>query len=89
MLSKSRYRELVSLTLPTYFEKKIKLISEKKSPNIKIFFRYARVKKTFEDLISEVLIENEIIKLKDDIGDISQQGGGIDKIKLSQIMEIS
>ena len=64
MLSKSRYRELVSLTLPTYFEKKIKLISE-------------------------VLIENEIIKFKDDIGDISQQGGGIDKIKLSQIMEIS
>lgn len=90
MLTKKQYRELVSLTLPTYFEKKVKLVSEKKkSPNIKTFFRYARVQKTFENLISEALIENNIIQSKDEIGEVSKQGGGIDKIKLSQIMGIN
>lgn len=85
-LSTTQYRQLVSSTIPTFFEKKIKAIGEKKSANIKAFFRYARVKTNFEDLISKVLIDNKIIKTQNDIGDISQNGGGIDKTKLKQII---
>jgi hypothetical protein len=33
-----QYRQLVSLTIPTFFEKKIKAINEKKSKEIKTFF---------------------------------------------------
>lgn len=85
-LTTTQYRKLVSLTVPTFFEKKIKAIAEKKSSNIKTFFRYSRVKKHFEDLVSKVLIDNKIIKTLNDIGDISQNGGGIDKAKLGQII---
>lgn len=85
-LTTTQYRKLVSLTVPAFFEKKIKEIAEKKSANIKTFFRYARVKKNFEDLISKVLIDNKIIKTLNDISDISQNGGGIDKAKLGQII---
>lgn len=86
-LTTTQYRQLVSLTIPTFFEEKIKAISNKKSSNIKAFFRYARIKNNFEDLISKVLIENNVIKAKHDIGDISQNGGGIDKAKLRKIIE--
>ncbi len=85
-LTKKQYRELVSLTIPTFFDLKIKAIKPKQSKNIKAFFRYARVKNTFQDLISDVLIENETINSENDIGDISQNGGGIDKVKLKQIL---
>lgn len=86
-LTKTQYRQLVSQTIPTFFEKKIKAIAEKKSTNIKTFFRYARVKNNFEDLISKVLVENKIIKAQNEIGDISQNGGGIDKTKLEQLIK--
>jgi len=85
-LTKKQYRELVSLTIPTFFDLKIKAIKPKQSKNIKAFFRYARVKNTFQDLISDVLIENKTINSENDIGDISQNGGGIDKVKLKQIL---
>lgn len=88
-LTTTQYRQLVSLTIPTFFEKKIKAIAEKKSDNIKTFFRYARVKNNFEDLISKVLIDNKIIEIQNDIGDISQNGGGIDKTKLDKIINAS
>lgn len=87
LLSVKQYQQLVSLTIPTFFEEKIKLIREKKSTNIKAFFRYARVKKGFEDIVSDVLIDYGIIKTKNDIGEISQKGGGIDKVKLKKIIE--
>lgn len=86
-LTTTQYRQLVSLTIPTFFERKIKSIAEKKSGNIKTFFRYARVKRNFEDLISKVLIDYKIIKARNDIDDISQNGGGIDKIKLGRIIK--
>ncbi len=82
-----QYRKLVSLTIPTFFERKIKAIATKKSTNIKTFFRYARVKNNFEDLISKVLIDNNIIKMQNEIGDISQNGGGIDKAKFEKIIK--
>jgi hypothetical protein len=85
-LTKKQYRELVSLTLSEYFEKKLELISDKTSNEIKVFFRYQRVKKNFEDLIIPALIKHELIQSKSDIGDISQAGGGIDKLKLKKII---
>lgn len=85
-LTTNQYRQLVSLTIPTYFEKKVKAIGYKKSKDIKTFFRYARVKSNFQDLISKVLIDNKFIKNQNEIGDISQNGGGIDKSKLGQII---
>lgn len=86
-LTTSQYRQLVSLTIPTYFEEKIKAIGTKKSAYIKTFFRYARVKNNFHDLISKVLTDNKYIKTPNAIGDISQNGGGIDKVKLAQIIK--
>jgi hypothetical protein len=86
-MTTTQYRELVSLTIPTFFEEKIKAVKTKKSENIKTFFRYARVKTTFQDLIAQVLISNNIIKTQNDIGDISQNGGGIDKNKLKKIIK--
>jgi hypothetical protein len=86
-LSKKQYQELVSSTIPTFFEKHIKLVAKKKSANIKTFFRYARVKENFEDLISKTLIDHKIIKTKDEIGEISQNGGGIDKAKFMKIIK--
>ena len=50
-LTKHKYRDLVELTIPTFFEEKIKAISLKKSDNIKVFYRYVRVKKRFNDII--------------------------------------
>lgn len=88
-MSTFQYRQLVSLTIPYFFEQKIKAISVKKTSNCKTFFRYARVKNTFSDLIIKPLIENKIIKTENDLGDISQSGGGIDKIKFAKILNSS
>lgn len=85
-LTTSQYRQLVSLTIPSYFEEKIKAIGAKKSIDIKTFFRYSRVKTNFQDLISKVLIDNKFIETQNDIEDISQNGGGIDKVKLGKII---
>jgi hypothetical protein len=85
-LSTNQYRQLVSQTIPTFFDLKIKAIKAKQSKSIKTFFRYARVKNNFQDLISKVLIDNNIIKSENEIGDISQNGGGVDKTKLRQIL---
>lgn len=86
-LTKNQYRELIRLTIPKYFEKKINAIGHKKSKDIKIFFRYKRVKNNFQDLISKVLINNKFINSLTDIEDISKKGGGIDRTKLSQIIK--
>jgi len=51
------------------------------------FFRYTRVKNNFQDLIAQVLIDNNIIKTQNDIDDISQNGGGVDKSKLKMIIK--
>jgi hypothetical protein len=86
-LTTNQYRHLVSLTIPFFFEQKIKTISKKKSINCKFFFRYTRVKNTFEDLIGDVLINCGVIKTKTNIGDISKSGGGIDKTKFGEILK--
>ena len=86
-LKKSEYRELVSLTIPTYFKGKIKAVKEKKANDMKIFFRYSRVMDTFQDIIYKVLIDNDFILQTNDLLDISQKGGGIDKVKFGQIIK--
>ncbi len=53
-LSTTQYNLLVTKTIPTYFERKINAIAEKKSDKIKIFFRYARVNNNFVELVSQV-----------------------------------
>ena len=87
-LSKNKYKELVRLTLPSFFDKKIKLVGQKKHPDIKVFFRYKRVQNAFQDLISDSLIENGLIKDQKDIKEIAQRGGGIDRIKLGEIVNL-
>lgn len=85
-LTPKEYRQLLISTIPTYLKKKFDFITTKKSSNIQVFFRYARVKNRFNDLIAQALIEKKIIRHMDEIGDISQNGGGIDKNKLGQIL---
>lgn len=85
-LTRKQYKDLVSKTITTYFEKKVTAIKSKKSNNIIVFFRYARVKSAFQKMISKVLIDNGMIRSENDIGDISKSGGNIDKTKLAQII---
>lgn len=85
-LPSKQYKELVKLTIPTYFEKKIAAITEKKSSAIKVFFRYDRIKRNFQDLVGQVLVKNKLIRSQNEIEDISQNGGGIDKEKFGKII---
>lgn len=85
-LGKSQYKKIIEATLPYYFNKKIEIIKSKLSTDTKVFFRYKRVKQSFENNIGKVLVENKIINTIDEIGDISKIGGGIDKIKLKEII---
>ncbi len=88
-LTRIEYLNLVRGTLPTYFEEKIKLVSLKKSGNVKVFFRYARVRNVLQDSISKVLIDYNFIENTNEIGYISKKGGGIDKQKLEEILATS
>ena len=85
-LTEQQYRELVERTIPMFFEEKIKAIAPKMSSDIKVFFRYARVNKRFQDLISEILVTNGLIKSGNEILDISKGGGGIDRKKFEIIL---
>jgi len=85
-LTNKEYKELVKETLTSYLNKKLILVEQKKSPDIKVFFRYTRVKETFQELISDTLIQTGLIKNSKEIVDISQSGGGIDRLKLKDIL---
>ena len=85
-LSINQYRQLVSMTLPYFFNEKIKEISNKKSENCKVFFRYTRVKNIFEDLIIKTLVDHKMVTTIDELSDISQKGGGINKAMLGKIL---
>ena len=85
-ISEYQYHELVKKTIPTFFEEKIKAICPKKATSIKVFFRYMRVQKYFKGIISEVLIKHQIINSENEISEISQQGGGIDRMKFDLII---
>jgi hypothetical protein len=86
-LSTAQYQQLVAASIHTYFDLKIQAIAQKKSKEgVKVFFRYARVKKNFQAIVTTVLIKNKVIKPGNTIGDISKNGGGIDKTKLKKIV---
>lgn len=85
-ITKNEYRQLIKDTNPAFFEYKIKALAPKRSADIKVFFRYARVKRAFRDIIAEVLINYNIIKSPDDISDISQRGGGINRAKFKILL---
>ena len=86
-ISASKYRKLVKNTFPFYFEQKLKAVSNKKSDSIKAFFRYARVKKRFLPLISEALIDCRFIKSANEILEISQRGGNMNRVKFRRIVK--
>lgn len=81
-----KYKNLVENTLPYYFDKKIHFIKPKISGEVKVFFRYKRVKKNFEKVVVKTLLENKIVTSIDQISEISQKGGGINKSKLKEII---
>ena len=85
-LGKTDYKKLIESTVPFYFEKKIEMMKSKLSPEPKVFFRYKRVKDSFETIIGKTLIEHNVINSLEEIGDISQVGGGINKSKLKEII---
>jgi hypothetical protein len=85
-ISTKDYKILLNKTLPLYFARKLSLISEKKSENMKIFYRYGRVKKAFNNLIAKIILEKGLINSENEIFDISQRGGGVNKIKLGEII---
>lgn len=85
-LGNKNYKKLVQATLPLYFDKKIDIIKPRLSEDVKIFFRYKRVKENFENIIGETLLDKKIISSLEEIEDISQKGGGINKSKLKEII---
>ena len=85
-IGRTHYKEIVGATLSYYFEEKVNLVKTKISKDVKVFFRYSRVKKNFEDIIGKVLVEKEIINSLNEIGDISQKGGGVNRLKLKEII---
>ena len=88
-ISKYQYQELIEKTIPIFLEEKIKAIKIKKVDNIKVFFRYSRVQRIFQNSISKVLIDNLFIKSENDIMEISKRGGGIDKLKFKNIITLN
>jgi hypothetical protein len=60
-MTKNEYRQLIKDTIPTFFEDRIKSVAQRKSDKIKVFFRYARVKDIFQDIITNTLIDHDLI----------------------------
>lgn len=88
-MTKSNYRELVSMTLPIYFSERLNLIRNKMSQPNRIFFRYKRVKDTFGTLVAPILIQKGFIYSENDISSVSQKGGNINKNRLKDIMHFT
>ena len=86
MISKVDYKRLLIETFPIYFSERLKLIKIKTSNSVKFFYRYSRVRKAFNELISKIILENKLIRSQNEIFDISQDGGGINKIVLNEII---
>lgn len=85
-ITTKEYRQLVQDTIPEFFQCKIKAFAPKAAREIRVFFRYARVRDTFMDIIADSLMRYNIISCPEDISDISQNGGGIDRGKFKKIM---
>lgn len=88
-VTKHEYRQLIRETLPTFFDCKIKGLALKASSDIRVFFRYARVKTTFRDIIADSLIGCSLIASSDDLPEISNQAGGINRNKIKTIINLA
>ncbi|MEN8123317.1 MAG: hypothetical protein ABFS35_23470 [Bacteroidota bacterium] len=85
-ISKKDYKYLLKRTLPISMAEKLSLISKKSSKNIRFFFRYGRVKDAFNNLLGELILGKRLIHSANEVFDISQRGGGINKNKLNVIL---
>ena len=85
-ISKTDYKRLLIETFPIYFSERLELMKTKTSNSVKYFYRYSRVRKAFNELISKIILENKLIRSQNEIFDISQDGGGINKIVLNEII---
>lgn len=86
-ITKREYRQLIRETLPTFFDCKIKELAPKASSNIKVFFRYARVKNTLGNIVTDTLVRHNIINSSSEITDITQKGGNIKRIRLINFIQ--
>lgn len=87
-LSKPNYLHLVQASAPFYLEKKVEQIKTKMHPDIRFFFRYKRASTLFSNYIKR-LLEEQITGLNVALGDIAQQGGGIDRSRLASFLNAS
>lgn len=85
-LSTIDYKRILENTIPIFFSKKIELINQKRNDDICVFYRYARVRNFLTNMIAEKIIDQKLIDSKDNLFDISQKGGGIDKEKLKRLI---
>lgn len=60
-----------------YLDYNIEAITPKKADNLKVFFRYARVRKTFQSIIANTPTSYNLITSQNDILEISNQTGGL------------
>ncbi|MCM2287013.1 MAG: hypothetical protein NDI81_19720 [Desulfobacula sp.] len=59
-ISKKDYRYLLKKTVPIFLALKISLILKKKSRNMKIFYRYGRVRNAFGNILEEFFFKKGI-----------------------------
>ena len=88
-ITKREYRLLIQETLPTFFDCKIEKIAPKASCDIRVFFRYARVENTFRDIIADSLIKYNLLASANDLPEISNPAGGIDRNKIKTIINLA
>ena len=88
-LSKKDYLSLVEQSSESYLIPVLKRINNKASNDVKYFFRYTRVQNLFNNLIKNTLCNKVLINSKNSIGEIAQRGGGIDRVKLKEILSNS
>ena len=86
-ITKREYRLLIQETLPTFFDCKIKELVPKASSDIRVFFRYARVKNMFQNIVVDTLIASNIITSQNPILEISNPAGGINRSKFKKIID--
>lgn len=86
-ITKREYRQLIRETLPTFFDCKIKELAPKASTNIRVFFRYARVKNTLGNIITDTLVSHNIINSSSKVTNITQKGGNIKRIRLINFVQ--
>lgn len=87
---KNNYYDLIAPTLGLHFDDKLRRIQKKLSKNedggVKVFYRYKRIENHLSNDISSILRTHNLHILCPPLNNIFKQGGGIDIIKLSQIL---